>query len=65
MLAETLLSPRYGCLFIGVLVGAVVLDVHGLTVLVARGGAFKISCEGDQLGPFGLQLCVSCGEGFI
>ena len=37
----------------------------GLTTLMARGGMFQISCEGDQLGPFGLMLCVSCDGGYL
>ena len=55
VLAGALLSSHYCCLLsIDVLVGAVALDVPGLTALVARDGVFKISCEGGQLGPFGL-----------
>ena len=66
MLAEILLSSRYWCrLSIDVLVGAVALDVPSLTALVARSGVFKISCEGEQLGPFGLQLCTGCGGGYV
>ena len=61
MLAGALLSSHY-CyrLSIDVLIEAVALDVPGLTALVARGGVFQIFCEGDQLGPFGLQLCAGC-----
>ena len=60
-----LLSSHYCCrLSIDVLAGAEARDVLGLTALVARGGVFQISCEGDQLDPFGLKLCVGCGGGY-
>ena len=66
MLAGALLSSYYCCrLSIDVLVGAEALDVTGLTALVARGGVFEKSCEGGQLGPFGLNLCVGCGGVYV
>ena len=65
MLAKASLSSHYCChLSIDVLVGEA-LYVPDLTALVARGGVFKISCEGDQLGSFGLQLCTGCGGGYV
>ena len=50
MLAGALLSPHYCCrLSMDVLVGTEVLDVPGLTALVARIGVFQIFFKGDQL----------------
>ena len=66
MLAGALISSSYCCrLSFGVLVGAVALDVLGLTALVSRGGVFQISCEGGQLGPLTPQLCAGCGGGYV
>ena len=55
-----LLMPSLGVLF-----GAEALYVPGLTALAARGGVFQISCEVDQLGLFGLQLCAGCDGGYV
>ena len=41
------------------------LDVPGLIAFVARGEAFKISYEGDQLSSFVLQLCTGCGGDYV
>ena len=66
VLAGGLVSSHYCCgPSIDVPVRVVALGVPGLTALVARGGVFQISCEGDQLGPFGLLLCAGCGGGYV
>ena len=66
MIAGAPFSSYYCCrLSIGVLVGEETLDVPGFAALVARGGVFHISCEDNQLGPFGLQLCPGCGRGYV
>ena len=59
MLAGALISSLYCCrLSVGVLVGAVALDISGLTVLVARGRMFRISARVTNLA----HLASSCAR---